>query len=243
MLKKSEYPYYRPAKKGMAWARKVYKKMLINQCECGKLMVNRTSKQKCDECKEKKKRESRLRECSTCGSKFMLMDHQHGGESVCLRCKYDKYKFALVFFLQYFNLNNSFNHLGRNKSLRVFSSMCRNIVQDITGYPEFKIRDIRFASVPKDSETWDHVNAMTYFIQYYLQLCLSDPSKKDFEYFVKYLHKYAVQFKVTPEQNRRLERFQKTGITPEQYISVVGPIIGKTVKESVEIIREHFIHG
>ena len=243
MLLKSENPNYTKAKKGMAWSRKLFKKMLINECQCGKLMICRTSKQKCDECKEREWRESRIRTCSTCESSFMLMDHQHGGESVCLKCKYDKYKSALYTIMGYFNPYNPFEHLGVKKSLRVFSSMYRNIIQDITGYPEFKIRHIRFASVPESSETWDHVNAMTYFIQYYLKICLEDPTKMDFEYFVKYLHKYAVQFKVTPAQNRELEKYQRTGITPEQYISVVGPIIGMTIKESIEAIREYFIHG
>jgi hypothetical protein len=242
MLQKSEYKNYTKAAKGKAWIRKTYKKMLINKCQCGKIMVNRTSRQKCDECIEREWRLSRLRTCS-CGTTFMLMDHQNGGERICPRCKNAKYEVAFNTIMTFFNENNPLAYLNLPERIRTFSSIQRNVIQAVTDFAEFKLRHIKFQSVPYSSQTFDHVNAMTYLIENYIRECLSDSLKKNFEYFREYLLKYAVQFRVTPSQNMALARFQVTGITPSQYISIVGPIEGMTIKETEEAIREHFIHG
>jgi hypothetical protein len=150
---------------------------------------------------------------------------------------------AFKTIMNFFEEDNPLSYLNLTEGIRNFSSIQRNLIQAITDYPEFKIYKIKFLSVPPNSQTWDHVNAMTYFIENYLRDCILDPGKKNFPYFREYLLRYAVQFRVTPAQNMLLAPFQSIGITSAQYISVVGPIEDKSVQESIEIIKPYFING
>jgi len=207
---------------------------------CGKMILGRN--RKCQDCKDREKEAKRWKTCSICGETFRLEDHQRGGNKVCPRCKNAKYMVAFKTIMLFFEEDNPLNYLGLTEAIRIFSSIQRNLIQAITDFPEFKLYEIKFASVPSNSQTWDHVNAMTYFIENYLRSCILDPQKKNFQYFRDYLLQYAIQFRVTPAQNMALAKFQATGITPAQYISVVGPVIGKTIDESIDIIKDHFIN-
>lgn len=208
---------------------------------CGKMILGRN--RKCPECTAKEKEERRWKTCSICDSVFRLEDHQGGGNKICPRCKDAKYELAFNTIMLFFQSNNPLNYLPMPIRIREFASSERNIIQDTTGYSEFKITGVKFASVPSGSQTWDHVNSMTYFIENYINDCILYPSKMTFKYFKSYLLQYAVQFRVTQAHNMSLIVFQKTGITSAQYISVVGPIIGKTIDESIEIIKPYFING
>jgi len=208
---------------------------------CGKMIRGRN--RKCQDCLDKEREEGRWKTCSICGDVFRLKDHQGGGNKICHRCKDAKYKIAYNTIMTFFADDNPLDYLPMPVRIREFASSQRNIIQDTTGYSEFKITDVKFESVPPGSQTWDHVNSMTYFIERYITDCLADPAKKNFTYFREYFLKYAVQFRVTPQQNIALIPFQKIGIRSYQYISVVGKIIGKTIDESIEIVKPHFING
>lgn len=244
MLKKSKYPYYRPAKKGMAWARKVYKKMLINQCQCGKLMVNRTVKQKCDECKEREWRESRLRSCSACGANFMLHDHQHGGERICEACREQDWKFLFRRISDFvLHTDEYFGNLPLDRKIHRFALKSRNDIQAVTDYRNFKMYHFKFQNNNQKTPTMDHINAMTHIIEYFIRGYFSGKYKLDYDVFREYLLKYAVQFPVTQRDNLALREFQARGIKPEEYVEVAGPLEDHTHEETIEAIREHFIHG
>jgi len=208
---------------------------------CDTMIIGR--EKKCPVCLAKEKEARRWKTCSICGTQFRLHDHQGGGNKVCQRCKDAKYMVAFKTIMLFFDEENPLNYLSLTEGIRNFSSIQRNLIQAITDYSEFKLSKIKFSGVPHNSQTWDHINAMTYFIENYLRDCILDPSKKNFPYFREYLLRYAVQFRVTPAQNMALAPFQAKGITPEQYINVVGPIEGKTIDESIEIIRTYFING
>jgi hypothetical protein len=242
------------------------KQKKIRYCLCGKELAGRTKK--CSECKEKEslhkclscdnmikgrdrkcpaciaieKEAKRYKTCSICGQSFRLEDHQGGGNRVCPRCKDAKYRTAYKTIIGFFDEDNPLSYLGLSEGIRNFSSIQRNVIQAVTDFAEFKLRHIKFSSVPGNSQTFDHVNAMTYLIEKFIRDCIHDPSKKNFQYFRDYLLKYAVQFRVTPSQNMLLAKHQAIGVTPSQYISVVGPIEGKSVEESIEIIRPYFIN-
>ena len=208
---------------------------------CDTMITGRSAK--CQECKDKEAEAKRNKICSICGESFRLEDHQNASVKVCPRCKDAKYRMAFETIMLYFSIGNPLYYLNTKDQIRGFASMQRNIIQAVSMFPEFKLSHIKFVSVPKSSQTFDHINTMTFFIENYIRACRLDPRKKSYEYFRKYLLKYAVQFRVTPQQNMDLVKFQTTGITPEQYISVVGPIEGKSEVESIDSIREHFICG
>lgn len=243
MLQKSKNPHYRSAKKGMGWARKVYKIMLLNKCPgCGELMVNRTSKQKCDKCKEREWRLSRLKVCS-CGSTFMLQDHQHGGERVCPACREGDYKFVFRRISDFIsNPHWYWPHINMKDRIRKFASKSRNDVQSTTDYRNFKMYDLEFQNNNQKVPTMDHINAMTYIIEHYIEGCLSGKYKLDLDEFKDYYNKYAVQFPVSQKDNLKLREFQVKGVTPEEYISIVGPLKNLSIEESIEKIRKHFIN-
>jgi hypothetical protein len=198
---------------------------------------------KCPKCIAKEREARRWKTCS-CGITFRLEDHQGGGEKICKKCKDGDYKFVFRRITDFLNCPDEYwNDLSFEKKVRKFASKSRNDIQAITDYPEFKLNHIRFASVPKNSPTWDHINAMTYFIERYIWDCIEDPSKQNFDYFREYLLHYACQFRVTQKHNMDLAKIQRAGVTPDKYINVVGPIEGKTIEESIEIIKPYFIHG
>ena len=64
---------------------------------------------------------------------------------------------------------------------------------------------------------------------------------------LEFYKKYAKQFKVLKSHNQELRKYQKYGITPAQYISVVGRVIENgqilSIEDSIEKIRPYFIHG
>lgn len=230
----------RKAKKGQGWIKKTYKKMSFRLCQCGNPV--KSPQRTCQECKDAEAEAKRWKICSVCGEEFRLQDHQSGAVKVCPRCKDAHWKMAHDTILLFFHPENPFDYLNEAK-VRKFASIQRNIIQAVTDYPEFKLRHIRFASVPRSSLTFDHINAMTYLIENYIYMVRDDFRMAEFEEFKRYLLKYAVQFRVTPEQNMTLAKYQANGITPEKYIEVVGPLVGKTEKESIEIIRPYFING
>ena len=239
-------PHYSKAKKGKAWIRKVYKKMKFSACpSCGKVMINKKSNQKCDECKERERIQSRIRICASCGNPFMLEDHQHGGERICPKCKEGDY------FFVWDRLGPFIDHPHKywpeisdmSKRIHRFASKARNDVQSTTDYPEFKMRHISFESMKQDTPTMDHLNGMTYILKNYLTKVFEGSMKYDFEEFKKYYKKYAVQFPVTQRHNLDLRPFQENGVKPDEYVNVVGNLEGHTKEETVEIIKEHFING
>ena len=205
MLLKSAYPHYRKARKGQAWTRKLFKKLLVNECQCGSLMVNRTSRQKCDSCKEREWRESRLRTCS-CGTTFMLMDHQAGGERVCPHCREGDYVFLydrLRLFID--NPDRYYAHTPLDFRMWKYASKGRNDVQSTSDYRDFK-RNYKFVNMNKKIPTWDHVNSMTYILYHYLKgVLVTREFDGSFLEFVEYYDKYAVQFPVLPGDNQALK--------------------------------------
>jgi len=220
------------------------KKAKERKCiSCEKIIIGRT--RRCQECKDRIEDEKKNKICKRlgCGIKFRLEEGQKGQIRICPRCKEADFKMAFKTINLFFDDDNPYNYLSSEYRPRIFSSKQRNIIQAVTDYPEFKIKNIIFENVDIESKTWDHINTMTFFIENYLLECIKDPFKKTFVYFKEYLLKYAVQFKVNPKHNMNLISYQVKGITPEEYICVVGPIVDHTEKESVEIIRPHFING
>jgi len=229
------------AKKGQGWVKTSYRKLSYRLCECGRAV--RVPQRTCQFCFDERAEAKRNKICNVCEEPFRLEDHQNASVKVCPRCKDARYKVAFDTIMTFFTDNPPLGYLSLNKQIRNFSSIQRNVIQAVTMFPEFRISSLRFASVPSNSQTFDHVNAMTYFIEYYINDCVNNEWKRDFGYFREFLLKYAVQFRVTPAQNMLLAKYQANGITPEKYIKVVGPLKGKTKKESIEIIRPHFING
>lgn len=219
------------------------KKSKEKKCiSCENIVTGKTKK--CQECKDKEYLESRTKVCPRCEKKFILEDHQHGRESICQECKENDYKF-IFFRIKDFvdNTYKFFPNISLEKKVHVFALKSRNDVQAVTDYREFKKYDIKFTSVKSSDRTFDHVNAMTFIIENYILEVLKDDRKLLFLYFKEYLLKYGVQFRVTQKHNIELIKYQIKGITPEEYISVVGLIKGYTEKESIEKIREYFING
>lgn len=213
-------------------------KSKIKLCQCGNIISARNKK--CHECKEKEKERKRWKLCK-CGFIFKLEVFQGGGNRVCPQCKNEDYLEAHDTIMLFFD-KPRYSFLPIEKRIRKFANKQRNIIQASTDYAEFKLYNINFSSVSRNSKTWDHINAMTYIIENYISECISEPIKKDFSYFRGYLLKYAVQFRVTKKQNMELIKYQRTGITPKQYISVVGNMEGKTEVESIKEIEHHFIN-
>ena len=229
------------AKRGHGWIKRTYKKMSFRLCECGNPV--KSPQRTCQECRDREAEARRWKVCNVCGDAFRLEDHQSGSVKVCPRCKDAHWKMAHETVLLYFSPENPFDYLPEEERIRKFASVQRNIIQAVTDYPEFKLRHIHFESVPRSSLTFDHINAMTYLIENYIRQVREDYKMAEYEAFKEYLLKYSVQFRVTPEQNMTLAKYQATGITPEKYIEVVGPIKGMSIKKSIEKIRPHFING
>lgn len=207
---------------------------------CDNMITGRA--QQCQECKDREAEAKRNKVCSVCDTDFRLKDHQSASVKVCPICKDAKYKVAFNTIMTFFDEDLPLQYLGINRMIRIFASMQRNIIQSING-PEFRPLEIKFASVPSSSQTFDHINGMTHLIEEYLTDCIYNKELRDFAYFRKYLLKYGCQFRVTPSQNLSLAKFQSKGVTSAQYVSVVGPIIGKSIDETIKIIKPYFIHG
>jgi len=244
MLQKSKNPNWKPARKGKAWLRKTYKRMLVNECKCGTIMVLKTASQKCDSCRERERMLSRTRDCPSCESTFMLHDHQHGTESVCPSCRESDWKFLYNRIYHFINHSEEyFPNLVWDRKVHRFALKSRNDVQSVTDYRNFKMYHLKFKNSTQRIPTMDHINAMTHIIETYIRGCISERYQLDFENFKEYLFKYGVQFPVTQQHNLELREFQARGITPEEYISVVGALENHTIKETIEVVRPHFIHG
>ena len=208
---------------------------------CDNMITGRSNK--CQECKDKEAEAKRNKICNVCEEPFRLEDHQNASVKVCPRCKDAKYRVAFNTIMTFFDDDFPLTYLNLNKQVRNFASIQRNVIQAVTMFPEFRISNVKFASVPTSSQTFDHVNAMTYFIEYYINDCVYQEWKRDFKYFREFLLKYAVQFRVTPAQNMALVPFQAKGIKSHEYVSVVGPIKGMTEEETIKVIKPYFIHG
>lgn len=243
-------------KKGKAWIKKTYKNLLFNECSCGNVLIS--PHKKCPECIEKERIENRTKTCS-CGNVFILDDNQNGNVTVCPRCKEADYKLAYITAELYFDKRDPYYYIRDiEERIRKFSSKERNIIQSVTGYPEFKI-PIKFESTPDKKPCWDHNNSMTNFLVDYLKIRVDQrknkikeflrSDKKKFEFFKNFLLKYGRQFPTTPEANQELIKYQIHGVTPSQYVGVVGKVVefygspvNKSVEESIEIIKPYFIN-
>ena len=207
---------------------------------CDTMITGRSTQ--CQECKDREAEAKRNKVCTVCEAPFRLEDHQSASTRVCSRCKEAKYKVAFNTIMTFFDQDLPLKYLGPNNMVRIFASMQRNIIQSVSG-PEFRLLDIKFASVPPGSQCFDHINGMTRLIEEYVTDCIYNPEIRNFSYFRRYLLGCGCQFRVTPAQNMALAPFQSKGITSAQYVSVVGPIIGKTIDETIKIIKPYFIHG
>ena len=172
------------------------------------------------------------------------MDHQAGGERVCPHCREGDYVFLydrLRLFID--NPDRYYAHTPLDFRMWKYASKGRNDVQSTSDYRDFK-RNYKFVNMNKKIPTWDHVNSMTYILYHYLKgVLVTKQFDGSFLEFVEYYDKYAVQFPVLPGDNQALKEYQAKGIKPEEYAAEVGPIEGHTHEETVEAIREHFIHG
>lgn len=231
------------AKKGEGWIRKVYKELVFKVCkDCGEPYLG--SRQICSSCEAKRAEELRWVDCS-CGERFRLEDHQNRQTRVCPICKEEDYRLFFDQILNYFN-TNPYPRLPEDERMYKFASKERNIVQSVTGYSNFKMM-YEFENVDWDVDnTWEHINSMTFLIYNFLRKCKEDPRLRNYEYARNYLLKYGVQFRTSAKQNQELIQYQSKpeGVSPIEYISVVGNIKGKTREETIDIIKKHFInHG
>jgi hypothetical protein len=208
---------------------------------CGKPITGKA--RKCQVCKDREAEQKRIKTCE-CGTVFILTPDQKGLVRTCPLCREGDYKFAhrrVSDFID--NPDEYYPHIPIEGRIRKFASKSRNDVQSTSDYSSFKMSGFKFQSNNQGKPTMDHVNAMTYIIEYYIKQCFAGNFINTLENFKKYYDRYAVQFPVSREHNEKLRVYQAKGVTPEQYISVVGPLVGKTAEESIEIIRPHFIHG
>jgi len=237
-------PLHKNALKGEAWIRKIYRDLVFKVCkDCGEPYLG--SKQICSTCETRRAEELRWKDCE-CGNRFRLEDGQSRGTRVCPACKEDDYDFFYNRAIQYFN--HRFYPRAKTEEERMYkyASKSRNDIQSTTGYANFKMM-YEFENVDwRVDNTWEHINSMTFLIYNFLKRCTEDPVRKNYNYAKNYLLKYGVQFRTSAAQNYALVPFQtsENGVTPEQYISIVGNIKGKTKEETIDIIKKHFInHG
>ena len=232
-------PLHKNALKGEGWIRQIYKELVFKVCkDCGEPYLG--SKQICFNCEAKRAEELRWVDCA-CGEKFRLEDHQNRQTRVCPKCKEEDYRLFFNQVINFFN-TNPFPRLSPEDEMYKFSSKERNIVQSTTGYSNFKMH-YEFENVNWEVDnTWEHINSMTFLIFNFLKKCHKNPKLRNYEYARNYLLKYGVQFRTSAKHNQDLVKFQTNGVTPEEYISVVGNIKGKTKEETIDIIKKHFIN-
>ena len=231
------------AGKGKAWIRKTYRSLKFTSCkDCGSPFLGRVHK--CQSCIDAEIETKRHKECTICGEVFRLKDGQSGVTRICPDCKeediYWCYKRTILYFDEEF-----FKRISSDtKRMERFALKARNDIQSITEYSEFK-KDYVFENVDwKIDTTYDHINSMSYILSNFIKKCNENPKLKNYEYFRNYLLKYGCQFRTSQKQNYDLIQYQKTGVTPEEYISVVGNSKNKTKEETIAIIKKHFInHG
>jgi hypothetical protein len=230
------------AKKGEGWIRKVYKELYFKACKrCNEPFLG--SKQICSKCEEEIAEELRWVECS-CGEKFRLEDNQNRQTRVCPACKEEDYEFYCNRILNFFEKPYYSRSKDKEERMYKFASKARNDVQSVTGYSNFKMH-YHFENVDwKVDNTWEHINSMTFLTYNLLKTLYNDSSKRTKEYITDYLLHFGVQFRTSANQNQSLIQYQSKpeGITPREYISIVGSIKGKSVEETVSIIKKHFIN-
>ena len=129
--------------------------------------------------------------------------------------------------------------------MKKFATKARNDIQSTTDYAFYKMVDYKFENVNWEiDKTWEHINSMSFLIYTFLKRSIEDPKRRNFSYCKNFLTKYGVQFRTSAQQNQDLIKYQKNGVTPEEYISIVGNIVGKTKEKTITIIKKHFInHG
>ena len=221
----------------------VYKNLFFNECtECSGPVI--APKRICQSCRDAEEEAKRWKVCTTCGESFRLEDHQSAITKICSACKEEEFYWCYERTMLYFN-KEFFNRIkDPEKKVTRFALKARNDIQSTTEYSEFK-KLYKFENVDwKEDKTFDHINSMSYILSNFLKRCIENPKLRNYNYFRNYLLKYGVQFRTSQRQNYDLIEFQREGITPEQYLSVVGNIKGKTKEESINIIKKHFInHG
>ena len=228
------------AKKGEAWIRKIYRELVFKVCkDCEEPFIG--SKQICSNCEVRRAEELRWKDCE-CGNRFRLDDGQSRGTRVCPACKDDDYDFFYNRAVHYFEHKYYPRAKSEDERIYKYASKSRNDIQSTTGYSNFKMM-YHFENVDwRVDNTWEHINSMTFLIYNFLKRCSEDPARKNYSYARNYLLKYGVQFRTSAIQNQALVPFQANGITPQEYISVVGNIKGKTKDETIDIIKKHFIN-
>lgn len=236
-------PLHKNALKGEAWIRKIYRDLVFKVCkDCGDPHLR--PQQICFSCKAKRDEEARWITCS-CGEKFRLEDEQNRQTKKCPKCKEDRYFSFYTSVMTYFHWDH-FTRFSLEDRIHEFAMVRRNEVQSATPFSNFKL-PYEFVNVNwKIDKTWEHINSMTILIESLVKILIDDESKRTFEFVREYLLKYGVQFRTSASQNLALIPYQSKpgGITPEEYISIVGNIKGKTKEETIDIIKKHFInHG
>jgi len=230
-------------------------KAKIRYCKvCGEVEVNKKG-QLCKVCKKAKAKaddlKSRTKICE-CKQVFIIPKGESTKLKTCPKCKRESYKNALIGILGFFNINGTrqvYTWADETFAVIKYASHIRNNILFTGARKEFQL-PYEFEFVPNDGLTWDHINGMTFTTRNYLLKLIKNYDKyKNLDEFIKYIDKYAVQFKISKNQNRSavLINFQKAGINPKQYISIMGRIkntnTGKyfTIDQSIDIIRKHFI--
>ena len=230
------------AKKGKGWLRKTYRFVHFNSCKtCSEPLI--APKHICPTCRDAELEAKRWKICE-CGNNFRLEDDQGGGTRVCPACKEDDYDFFYTRAISYFEHKYFPRAKSEDERMYKYSSKARNDIQATTGYSNFKM-PYQFENVDWSvDKTWEHINSMTNSYYTFLKRCKEDPSRKNFHYARNFLLKYGVQFRTSAAQNQALIPFQNKpgGITPSEYIAIVGNLKGKTKEETIDIIKDHFIN-
>jgi hypothetical protein len=231
-------------------------KAKLRYCKvCGEVEVNKKG-QLCNSCKKAKAEaddlKKRTKVCE-CKQVFIIPKGESTRTRTCPRCLREPHQIALNAILDYFNENGTRKvYIWADESYAIlkFSSQIRNNILYTGARSSFKL-PYEFENVKNEETTWDHINGMTFTTRNYLLKLIKNYDKyKNLDEFIKYIDKYAVQFKISKNQNRSavLINFQKAGINPKQYISIMGRIkntnTGKyfTIDQSIDIIRKHFIN-
>ena len=205
-------------------------------CSCGVEVFN--GSKKCNSCKDIEKR------TITCSCGTVHVRKIGYTSSKCQQCRAENLANVFCSVKGFFDpiMGNVYgSHKSMSKRIRSFAGDNRNAIKEVTRFPEF-IMPYRFKNVPKDAKCADHINGMLFTMENYLHMVIDDPSKLNMKDFKRYIKRYGVKFMITQAQNLGpLKKFQKTGVSPSQYISIVGEIRDKTFTESVDIIKYHFI--
>ena len=240
------------AKKGHGWVKTTYRKLSFRLCECGNPV--RVPQVKCPICKEEEERKreeaKKWKTCSKCGVKFKVDDDSLESGRICISCR-EKRKWRPAHFVlrMFFFPLNPIRFLPMEERIDVWAGLNRNLIQDISGSPEFKKSHIKFENVPGDAKTWDHPNSMKSSLIHYLTLCVENRKYRRYKYFKELLlQNYGVQFKCTDKQNRALAPIQAKRITPRKYMGIVGRVLDnetgdpKSLEESEKIIKPYFLY-